>query len=55
MVSKIQADGQIEGICVGTRVKDDLVFYHRRPTPLSDVHGSGSVLLPSAEVIKLPR
>jgi rhamnogalacturonyl hydrolase YesR len=53
--SKIRPDGQVEGVCTGTGVSDDLVHYYRRPAPLSDVHGIGAVLLAGAEVLKLPK
>lgn len=53
--SKIRPDGQVEGVCTGTGVSDDLVHYYRRPAPLNDVHGIGAVLLAGAEVLKLPK
>jgi rhamnogalacturonyl hydrolase YesR len=51
--SKIRPDGQVEGVCTGTVVSDDLVHYYRRPAPLNDVHGIGTILLAGAEVLKL--
>ena len=53
--SKIRPDGQVEGVCAGTGVSDDLVHYYRRPTPLNDVHGIGAVLLAGVEVLQLPK
>jgi unsaturated rhamnogalacturonyl hydrolase len=55
VMSKIRTDGQLEGVCTGTGVGDDLVFYYHRPTPLNDVHGIGAVLLASTEVLQLPK
>lgn len=55
VMSKIRPDGQVEGVCAGTGVNDDLVFYYRRPTPLNDAHGIGAVLLAGAEVLQLPK
>ena len=55
VMSKIRSDGQVEGVCAGTGVNDDLVFYYRRPTPLNDVHGIGAVLLAGSEVLRLPK
>ena len=52
--SRVRPDGQIEGICAGTVVSDDLVYYYHRPTPLNDVHGLGTVLLAGAEMLRLP-
>jgi rhamnogalacturonyl hydrolase YesR len=53
VMSRIRPDGQVEGVCAGTGVGDDLVFYYHRPTPLNDAHGIGAVLLAGAEVISL--
>lgn len=55
VLSKIHTDGQVEGVCTGTGVGDDLVFYYHRPMPLNDVHGIGPVLLAGAEVLQLPK
>jgi rhamnogalacturonyl hydrolase YesR len=48
--SKIRCDGEIEGVCAGTGVGEDLAHYYNRPTPLSDPHGLGAVLLAGSEV-----
>jgi unsaturated rhamnogalacturonyl hydrolase len=53
--SKILPDGEIEGVCVGTGVADDLVFYYHRPDPKNDPHGIGAVLLAGTEVLRLPK
>jgi unsaturated rhamnogalacturonyl hydrolase len=53
VMSKIRSDGQVEGVCTGTVVSDDLVYYYQRPTPLNDVHGIGTILLAGAEVLQL--
>jgi rhamnogalacturonyl hydrolase YesR len=53
VMSKIRPDGQVEGVCTGTGVSDNLVDYYRRPAPLNDVHGIGFVLLAGAEVLQL--
>lgn len=55
VMSKIRPDGQIEGVCAGTGVSDDLVFYYNRPMPLNDVHGIGAVLLAGAEVLQMQK
>jgi rhamnogalacturonyl hydrolase YesR len=55
VMSKILPDGQVEGVCAGTGVSDDLVHYYRRPTPLNDVHGIGAVLLAGTEVLQLQK
>ncbi|MFW6327558.1 MAG: glycoside hydrolase family 88/105 protein, partial [Bacteroidota bacterium] len=53
--SKVRVDGNVEDICVGTGIRDDLVFYYNRPTQLNDIHGLGAVLMAGVEVIKLKK
>ncbi|NWF88360.1 MAG: glycoside hydrolase family 88 protein [Ignavibacteriaceae bacterium] len=53
ILTRINKDGKIEGICAGTGVSDDLKFYYERPTPLHDIHGIGAVLLAGSEILKL--
>lgn len=55
VMSKIRADGQIEGICAGTGVGDDPAFYYNRPAPLNDAHGIGAVILAGIEVMRLKK
>jgi rhamnogalacturonyl hydrolase YesR len=54
VLTRILPDGKIEGVCAGTGVGDDLVYYYRRPTPLNDIHGIGAVLLAGSEILLLP-
>lgn len=53
VMSKIRDDGKVEGVCTGTVTSDDLVYYYKRPAPLNDVHGIGTILMAGAEVLKL--
>ncbi len=53
VMTKIRPDGQVEGVCAGTSVSDDLVSYYRRPTPLNDIHGIGAVILAGTEMHRL--
>jgi len=53
VMTKIHSDGQIEGVCTGTGVGNDLVFYYQRPAPLNDVHGIGFILFAGAEVMQI--
>lgn len=53
VLTRIRPDGQIEGVCTGTGVSDDLADYYRRPTPLNDVHGVGAVLLAGGAMLRL--
>ncbi|MFO7444936.1 MAG: glycoside hydrolase family 88 protein [Ignavibacteriaceae bacterium] len=55
VMTKITAAGEVEGVCTGTVVSNDLVYYYQRPAPLNDVHGLGTILLAGAEVLLLPK
>ncbi|HMK39797.1 MAG TPA: glycoside hydrolase family 88 protein [Bacteroidota bacterium] len=55
VLARITPGGEIEGVCEGTGVGDDLVFYYHRPTPLNDPHGTGAVLLAGSEILQLER
>lgn len=53
VASKVTATGQIEGICVGTGMAFDPVFYSFRPTSVKAAHGYGPTLLAGAEIIEM--
>jgi hypothetical protein len=53
--TKVNAQGQVEGTCVGTGMAFDPVFYYCRPTNVFAAQGYGPVLLAGAEMIKLLR
>lgn len=55
VMSKINADGKVEGICAGTVVSEDLNYYYQRPTPLNDIHGVATVLLAGTEILNLSK
>jgi len=55
VMSRIRADGQIEGVCTGTVVSDNIDDYYNRPTPLNDIHGVGAIILAGAEIIQLKK
>jgi len=52
---RIHADGQIEGICVGTTAAYDMVYYYNRPTSLGAMQGYGPALMAGAEMMILLR
>ena len=52
LLTKIQPDGQVQDICVGTGIEDNIKFYYDRPTELNDLHGLGAVILAGTEMIK---
>ena len=49
---KITPDGQIQDICIGTSVEEDLRYYFNRPRETNDTHGLGAFLMAGAEMIR---
>jgi unsaturated rhamnogalacturonyl hydrolase len=52
LLTKIDGEGGVDGICVGTGIENDMVFYYRRPTQRNDIHGLGAVLLSGIEMLR---
>lgn len=50
---KIRADGNVEDVCIGTGIADNISFYYNRPKVLNDFHVSGAVLLAGTEMARL--
>jgi len=53
VATKVTADGQVEGTCVGTGMGFDPAFYYYRPVSNFAAHGYGPVLLAGAEIYRL--
>lgn len=51
----ITDDGQVKDICIGTGIRDDLVFYYTRPARPNEKHGVGSVIDAGIEIVKLKK
>jgi unsaturated rhamnogalacturonyl hydrolase len=51
--TKVNAQGQVEGTCVGTGMGFEPAFYYYRPVSPYAAHGYGPVLLAAAEIIQL--
>ena len=51
--TKVNAQGQVEGTCVGTGMGFEPAFYYHRPTSPFAAHGYGPVLLAGAEILRL--
>lgn len=51
--TKINANGQVEGTCVGTGMGFDPAFYYYRPVNASAAHGYGPVIWAGAEMITM--
>jgi len=50
---KINMKGEVDDICIGTGIGNDLNFYYERPVKLNDIHGLGAVLLAGSELIRM--
>lgn len=55
VTTRVNAQGQVEGTCVGTTLASDPVYYYNRPQSVFASHGYGPVLLAGAEMIRLLR
>jgi rhamnogalacturonyl hydrolase YesR len=53
LATRINAEGQVEGTCVGTTLAGDQVYYYNRPASPVALHGYGPALLAGAEMIRL--
>ncbi|MVN90971.1 glycoside hydrolase family 88/105 protein [Mucilaginibacter aquatilis] len=51
--TKVNTQGQVEGVCVGTGMAFDPAFYYYRPVNVYAAHGYGPALLAGAEIINL--
>ena len=55
VVSKINPDGQVRDVCIGTNAAENIRYYYTRTTPLNDSHGLGPVLLAAMEMVRASR
>lgn len=53
VTTQVNAQGQVENVCVGTGMGFDHAFYYHRPVSAFAPHGYGPVLLAGAELIAL--
>ncbi len=53
VAARVNAQGQVEGTCVGTGMAFDPAYYYYRPQSPFAQHGYGPVLLAGAEMIRL--
>jgi rhamnogalacturonyl hydrolase YesR len=54
VASRIGTDGSVDGVCVGTSLASDALYYYYRPER-DDEHGYGAVLLAGSEMIRVLR
>ncbi|HEX8301387.1 glycoside hydrolase family 88 protein [Sphingomonas sp.] len=55
ITTKVNKDGQVEDVCVGTGIGFDPAYYYYRPVNVLAAHGYGPVLLAGAEMVMLSR
>jgi rhamnogalacturonyl hydrolase YesR len=53
VTTKVNATGQVEGVCVGTGMAFDPVYYYYRPVNVFAAHGYGPVLLAGTAIHEL--
>lgn len=53
--SKINSNGEVEGVCVGTGMAFDPAYYAYRPVSSKAAHGYGPVIWAGSEIIKMLR
>lgn len=53
LATKINAQGQIEGTCVGTTFAGDQTYYYNRPASVKALHGYGTTMLAGVEIIRM--
>jgi unsaturated rhamnogalacturonyl hydrolase len=53
VATKVNAQGQVEGTCIGTGMGFDPTFYYYRPTSVYAAHGYGATLLAGSEMIQI--
>ncbi len=53
LATKINAQGQVEGGCVGTTFAGDQVYYYNRPTSPKALHSYGTTMLAGIEMIRM--
>jgi len=52
LAAKVTPDGQVQDICIGTSIEDDIRYYYTRPAATNDTHGLGAFLMAGAEIIR---
>ena len=51
LARKVEADGQLEDICIGTNIEENIRYYYDRPRETNDTHGLGAFLLAGTEMV----
>ena len=51
LARKVTADGELQDICIGTNIEENIRYYYTRPRETNDTHGLGAFLLAGTELI----
>jgi rhamnogalacturonyl hydrolase YesR len=51
LARKVTPDGQLQDICIGTNISENIRFYYDRPRETNDTHGLGAFLLAGTEMV----
>ena len=52
--ARVESDGRLRDVCVGTGKADNTAFYLARPTVTGDLHGQAPLLWLAAELLSRP-
>ncbi|HEY4147379.1 MAG TPA: glycoside hydrolase family 88 protein [Chitinophagaceae bacterium] len=52
LAAKVTDDGQVQDICIGTSIEEDIRYYYTRPAATNDTHGLGPFLMAGSEMIR---
>jgi rhamnogalacturonyl hydrolase YesR len=52
LTAKVTPAGELEDVCIGTNMDEDIKFYYTRPKELNDTHGLGAFLLAGTEMLR---
>lgn len=55
LLNKVTPEGELEDVCIGTNIEDDIRFYYTRPKETNDQHGLGPFLLAGSEILRAER
>ncbi|TDX01104.1 glucose/arabinose dehydrogenase [Dinghuibacter silviterrae] len=55
LLSRITPGGELQDVCIGTNIEDDIRFYYNRPKETDDLHGLGPLLLAGSEILRAER
>lgn len=53
LATRVTANGEVEGTCIGTTFASDQVYYYARPASAKALHGYGPTLLAGVEIIRM--